>query len=79
MNEKTCPKTSKCPIFVGVLKDTKYVDTYKMLFCLNGEEGRSKCKRFQVSEKAGKCPPDILPNSSKSVDEIIASMRVELA
>jgi hypothetical protein len=75
MEVKICPKTMTCPIFSGVLKGTEYVDVYKKLYCEAGEEGRNKCKRFQVSSIAGKCPPNLLPNSSKSVDDIIADMK----
>jgi len=77
MEAATCPKTPKCPIFNGVLKGTQYTETYRNLYCLAGEAGRNKCRRFQVSQICGTCPPDILPNSSKKVDEIIASMKVQ--
>lgn len=72
---QTCPNTPRCPIFSGVLQGTQYTDTYKRLFCENGEEGMQKCVRFQVAKKVGKCPPKVLPNSTKSVNEIIAEMR----
>jgi hypothetical protein len=75
METNVCPKTPKCPIFSGILKGTEFTETYKKLYCEAGEEGRKKCRRFQVAEKVGVCPPDILPNSSKSVDEIIEKMR----
>jgi hypothetical protein len=72
-----CPKTPKCPIFNGILQGTQYTETYKSLYCEAGETGRSKCMRFRVSEKVGKCPANVLPNSSKSVDEIIADMKAK--
>jgi hypothetical protein len=75
METTQCPKTPKCPIFNGVLKGTQFTETYKNLYCLAGIAGRQKCRRFQVAEKCGTCPPDILPNSSKAVDEIIDSMK----
>lgn len=75
MESMECPKTPKCPIFNGVLKGTQYTETYKNLYCLAGADGRSKCRRFQVAEQCGMCPPDILPNSIKSVEEIIESMK----
>lgn len=74
---QVCPKAEKCPIFNGVLKDSGFSGTYKSLYCENGEEGRGKCKRFQVATVAGKCPPNILPNSIKTVDEIIEVMKKE--
>ena len=75
MDGNLCPKTPKCPIFNGVLKGTEFTDTYKKLYCEGGVEGRNRCRRFQVAEKAGTCPPGILPNSSKSVEEIIEMMK----
>jgi hypothetical protein len=75
METQLCPKTPKCPIFNGILQGTKYTETYKSLYCEAGENGRLKCWRFQVSEKCGICPPDILPNSIKTTDEIIVQMK----
>jgi len=75
MEAALCPKTPKCPIFHGILKGTEFTETYKRLYCEAGEEGRKKCRRFQVAEKIGKCPENVLPNSTKTVDEIIGSMK----
>jgi hypothetical protein len=75
MENKECPNTSKCPVFSGVLKGTQYTDTYKSLYCLAGENGRNKCKRFIISQKVGKCPENILPNSIKTIDEILEEMK----
>ncbi|MBN2486797.1 MAG: hypothetical protein JXB34_12555 [Bacteroidales bacterium] len=77
MSPQECPNTPKCPIFSGILQGSQYTETYKSLFCLAGEEGRNKCRRYQVSQKVGKCPANVLPNSSKSVDEIIAEMKAK--
>lgn len=75
MEDDLCPKTPKCPIFNGILRGSEYSETYRNLYCKAGIEGRMKCRRFQVSEKVGKCPPGVLPNSSKTVDQIIEEMR----
>ena len=75
MEDVICPKTPKCPIFNGILKGTEYTETYKRLFCEGGMEGRQRCRRFQVAQKVGVCPPDVLPNYSKTVEEIIAAMK----
>ena len=77
MDAAICPKTPKCPIFNGVLKGTEYTETYKKLYCENGEEGRQECRRYQVALKVGVCPPDILPNSTKTVDDIVEKMKAE--
>lgn len=72
-----CPKAANCPIFTGVLKESGFGNTYKQLYCENGEKGRNTCKRFQVASKVGKCPPNLLPNSIKSVDEIVSEMKIK--
>ncbi len=76
MNEEVCPKTAKCPLFKGeILKRDQSTKIYKTLFCNAGIEKYSLCKRYIVSERTGKpVPPNILPNSSKTIDEIIAIM-----
>jgi hypothetical protein len=77
INTQTCPNTPKCPIFSGVLQGTQYTETYKNLYCEAGEVGRNKCMRYNVSRKVGKCPANVLPNSSKTIDEIIAEMKAK--
>ena len=77
MELNICPKTPKCPIFQGILKGTEFTETYKKLYCEAGEEGRNRCKRYQVAMKVGKCPDNILPNSSKTVEEIIQGMKAK--
>jgi len=72
-----CPRTEKCPIFSGILKGTEYTETYKKLYCLNGEEGRNKCKRYLVFKIISKCLDNLLPNSSKSIEEIIELMKIK--
>jgi hypothetical protein len=75
MEPNICPKTPKCPIFNGILKGTEFTETYKSLYCEAGEEGRNRCKRYQVAMNVGKCPDNILPNSSRTVEEIIQAMK----
>ena len=74
MDPMVCPKSEKCPIFIGILKGTEYTEVYKRLYCEAGEAGRLRCKRFQVAKVLGKCPESVLPNSPKSVEEIIAGI-----
>ena len=74
-SDKICVKSAKCRIYAGILESNEImIDTYKSMYCENGKEGRDNCKRFQVSEVAGACPPDILPNSDLTVDRIIKLM-----
>ena len=75
MDTLICPKAEKCPIFSGILKGTEYVDVYKRLYCEAGEAGRLRCKRYQVAQILGKCPENLLPNSTKTVEEIIECIK----
>ena len=75
---KICERSAKCPIYSGVLNsNTVLIQTYKSLFCENGKLGRDRCKRYQVALRTGSCPPDTLPNSQLSVDDIIRKMEQE--
>ena len=74
-DDKICERSVKCPIYAGVLESNPVlINTYMHLYCENGIQGREKCKRYQVAARAGKCPPDLLPNSQVSVDDIIRLM-----
>ena len=71
--ENVCTKYKSCPIFSGeAFKRSNSADIYKKLFCNAGKKKYEQCKRFIVSEKIGKPAPNyIMPNSSKSIEEII--------
>jgi hypothetical protein len=69
--EDICPSAEKCPIFTGVLKDKNFTTkAYKSQYCKAGENERLKCRRWQVKQKYGKTPDNLLPNSNKTVEEI---------
>jgi len=75
--EKICKNYEKCPIYHGVLKDrTTTAKVFKIQFCEAGEFGWNKCKRYLIKEQTGKCPPDLLPNCDKSVEQIIREMNM---
>lgn len=71
-----CPKLGGCPIYINnVFLNPKAGETYRKIYCTAGYEKYSTCKRYLVSEKAGKPAPDtIMPNSSLTVDEIISKI-----
>jgi len=46
-------------------------NAYRQLYCDAGRKGWNNCRRFQVKLRTGKCPENILPNSLKSVEDII--------
>lgn len=76
MNTDYCPRVEKCPIFLeNVLSIENAAVAYKSLYCTAGEAKYKTCKRFMVAELMGVCPRNILPNSAKSVDEIIEQMK----
>lgn len=77
MTLNICPKYQKCPIFQGTT-GSKAEGVYRTMFCTAGRDKYTTCKRFIVSEKTKKpIPPDIMPNSFYSVEEIIEIMRDE--
>jgi hypothetical protein len=69
--ENICPSVSQCPIFNGILKD-KVITTksFKQQYCEAGEGKFKYCKRYLTKQKFGKCPPDLLPNSSMTIEQI---------
>ncbi|MEJ5264727.1 MAG: hypothetical protein WHT29_05375 [Bacteroidales bacterium] len=74
---EVCEYYEKCPIYSGVLVDYAVTAAnYRRLYCEAGESGWSTCKRYQVRKRVGKVPADLLPNSFKTVEEIIASMEL---
>jgi len=76
--ETLCPRTEKCPLFNNnLLKRPESADVYRKMFCTAGVEGYTKCKRYIVSEKVGKCADFIMPNSTYSIDQIIERMKRE--
>ena len=77
--EKTCQNYEKCPIYSGVLKDMSFTSgAYKQTYCDAGSQGWNQCKRYQVKARTGKCPPDLLPNSKKTVEEIAKQYGLQL-
>jgi hypothetical protein len=75
MEDKICPKAVKCPVFSGILKGTGYTEVYKRLYCEAGEAGRLRCKRYQVSLVMGSCPDNVLPDSTKTLEEIVVCIK----
>ena len=72
-----CKNYEKCPIYSGVLTGKEITSkNYKLRYCEAGEDGWLACKRFQVKELTGKCPPDLLPNSFKDVETIMKEMNL---
>lgn len=68
----TCPKVEKCPIFINNVLTVENAEVaYRKLYCEAGQAKYSSCKRFIVSNKAGSCPPDVMPNCSKTIEEIL--------
>lgn len=78
VDNKNCEKTEKCPIYSGILQSNEILtQTYKKLFCESRSAGKDKCKRYQVAQVMGSCPPNILPNTHLAVDEIVEKMKAQ--
>jgi hypothetical protein len=75
MDANLCKNFEKCPIYTGILEGKSMTtQAYQNQYCRNGKQGWQDCRRYQVKEKTGKCPADLLPNSFKSVDQIISEL-----
>ncbi|MGQ1948104.1 hypothetical protein ACT3CD_13495 [Geofilum sp. OHC36d9] len=69
--KNACPNTPKCPIFNGILSGKEMTaNSYKRQYCEAGYARYTMCKRFLSNKEFGVCPPDLLPNSPLSVEEI---------
>jgi hypothetical protein len=78
MSEKNkyCPKTEKCPLFIGeMLASEKAQEIYMRLYCTGGEKGRNRCKRFLIVQEGFKPGDDVMPNDERSVDDILKDMK----
>ncbi|MCQ2976260.1 MAG: hypothetical protein MJ211_15780 [Bacteroidales bacterium] len=76
MSQEVCEKLAKCPIFQkGILFNEYTGETYKNLYCLKPDKYIT-CKRF-IASKECNCPiPEkIMPNSSLSIEEIVAKAK----
>jgi hypothetical protein len=77
--QKTCQNSPKCPIYSGVLKGmTHTASAYRQLYCDAGSSGWNNCRRYQVKLRTGKCPENVLPNSFKSVEDIIKQYNLQV-
>lgn len=71
-----CPKTPKCPLFQGkMLASNRAQEIYMRLYCTSGESGRMQCKRFLLVQEGIKPEPELMPDDSRSVEEIIKDMK----
>lgn len=67
-----CIYYQTCPILSGKIQlDLVSIENYKKTYCDAGKEAWGLCRRFQVREIVGRCPIDILPDSSMDAEEII--------
>ncbi len=77
MKKDLCPKTEKCPIFIGgVLQRPESEEIYRKLYCRAGKEKYGTCKRYIVSNMTGKKKPvNIMPNCYKTIAEIVDEVK----
>ena len=73
MENNNCEYIASCPVYNRCLTENPALaQMYRTFYCENGKKAKEACTRYKVSKKIGTCPPFILPNSSKSVNEIIS-------
>lgn len=74
--DDSCPKKVACPLFRGeMLASQKAQEIYVSLFCNGGESGRMECKRFLLTLEGVKPDIELMPNDSRTVEEIINDMK----
>jgi len=74
-----CPNAPTCALYTGMLSGKEaFIDFYKSTYCNKEEKIHKKCKRFMVKNIYGKCPPDLLPNSSLSTKQIAEKFKLTL-
>ena len=74
MSDKSdyCPKTDKCPLFKGdMLASEKAQEIYMRLYCISGEIGQSRCKRFQIVKEGYRPADTVMPNDERTTQQII--------
>lgn len=73
--DKICPKTEKCPLFIGeMLASKKAQEIYMRLYCTGGEKGRSRCKRLMIVNAGKKPTGDIMPNDDRPLDDLLKDL-----
>lgn len=76
MEEEKCSRIDKCALFQkDILKHPDTEKWYHKLYCKKGEEGRDRCMRYKVFLKMGSCPDELLPYSTKTVDEVVEEIK----
>jgi hypothetical protein len=71
--ENICSGSAKCPIFNGILSGKEMTSrAYRLQYCESTDQNWHLCKRFMTKKQYGVCPPELLPNSPLTVDQIAA-------
>ena len=74
-----CQNAPTCVLYTGMLAGKEaFTDFYKSTYCNTEEKTHKTCKRFIVKSIYGKCPPDLLPNSSLSIEQIAEKYKLTL-
>ena len=74
METNLCPKTPACPIFNGILKGTEFTEVTES-YIARPVKPAETLQAFQIATLTGKCPPNVLPNATKTAEQIIAEMK----
>ena len=74
-----CPNAKTCTLYSGMLAGKEaFTSLFISTYCNAGEKQQKKCKRFIIKSIYGKCPPDLLPNSSLSTKQIAEKYKLTL-
>jgi hypothetical protein len=70
---QNCPKTEKCPLFVGNMLVSEVAHKiYMDLFCTKEDAWQNKCVRYKLSQIfKGPVSVDVMPNDKRNLEELI--------
>jgi hypothetical protein len=76
--ENICPNYEKCPIFNGILSGKEMTSqAYRKIYCESAEQKWNTCKRYMIKKEYGVCPPDLLPNTTYTLEQIAAKYNLK--
>jgi hypothetical protein len=70
---QNCPKTAKCPLFVGDMLVSEVAHKiYMDLFCTKEENWKNRCMRFKLSQIFnGPVSIEVMPNDKRNMNDLI--------
>jgi hypothetical protein len=70
---QNCPKTAKCPLFVGDMLVSEVAHKiYMDIFCTNEENWKNRCIRYKLSQLFNsQVSLEVMPNDKRNIEDLI--------